>query len=49
MRRGKKLARRLNARIKGYEDIIKNNSNEAKAFTKPGGSPGDYAKRYGVK
>lgn len=47
MRRGKKLAKLLRARIQDWENMSAGKSNNMKAFRKPGAKPGDYAKRYG--
>lgn len=36
MKLGKKQAKRLAIRVKGYEDVIASDSSRAKEYTKPG-------------
>lgn len=47
-RRGKKLARRLRARILDWERTVGGNKGAA-AYRKPGSRPGNYETRYGAR
>lgn len=40
MKRGKKLARKLAARIKGWEETVRSAKADEKAWKKPGSRPG---------
>lgn len=42
MRKGKKLAKRLEARIKDYEATVAKLGERAKCYTRPGSRPGGY-------
>ena len=44
-RRGRKLAKKLRARINDWENTV--GKKDAKAYRKPGASPGNYQTLYG--